>query len=130
MQLRTLPGLYAIVRLPADANVPVGVETSAFSSITRTADELSIVCESRLAPKPDATVKIEGDWRCFRVVGTLDFSLTGILARLATPLALAEISIFAISTFDTDFVLVKAASFAKAQDALETRGFTFDAETL
>ncbi len=78
--------------------------TADFCSITRTADEVSIVCP--LGRVPD-DVRRESGWRCLKVEGPLDFALTGILASLAVPLAQAGISIFAISTYDTDYLLVK-----------------------
>ena len=87
-----------------------------FYSITKTADELSIVCEESAVP-PDCP-KIEAGWRAVKVEGPLDFSLTGILASLANPLAEAGISIFAISTYDTDYVLVKSGDLSKAVEVL------------
>jgi hypothetical protein len=87
-----------------------------FYSITRTADELSIVCEDVFVPQ--GYQKIEAGWRALKVEGPLNFSLTGILAALATPLAEAKISIFAISTYDTDYVLVKEENLIKAIEVL------------
>jgi uncharacterized protein len=125
MRLEVLRGEFAIVRLDASAAVPPWVEPGAFSSITRTREELSIVCESSRVP---AGVHIDNDaergWRCMKVEGPLDFSLTGVLASLAEPLARAGIPIFAISTFDTDYVLVKAAALDGAIVALESAGHT------
>jgi hypothetical protein len=96
--------------MAADAAVP-----ASFFSVTRTPDELSIVCVESQAPD-DA--KSERGWRVLQVIGPLEFSLTGILAAIAAPLAAAGVSIFAISTFDTDYVLVKEENLAKALDAL------------
>ncbi|HEY4525795.1 MAG TPA: ACT domain-containing protein [Candidatus Paceibacterota bacterium] len=87
-----------------------------FYSITKTADELSVVCESDAIP-PNCP-KVEKGWRALKVEGPLDFSLTGILASLATPLAEAGISIFAISTYDTDYVLVKSENLPGAVEVL------------
>ena len=121
--LRLLPGRFAVCRLAADEAIPGWIPGWAtggpFSSVTRTAGELSIVCVEGLAPEG---TKCECGWRSFQVAGPLDFSLTGILAAIATPLAGAGVSIFAISTFDTDYVLVKEENLAKAVEALGAAG--------
>ncbi len=116
MRMELVPGEFAIVRLNAGDPLPdwVGGE---FVSVTRTAEELSIVCESSQVPQ-DA--RAQRGWRALRVAGTLDFSLTGVLASIADPLARAGVSIFAISTFDTDYVLVRELS--EAIQALEAAG--------
>ena len=121
MQLLALPNLFAICRLAPNAPIPSWVTQNNFVSITRTDDELSIVCDQAAAPN-DALRGCERDWRCLRVNGPLDFALTGILASLATPLAQASISIFAISTFDTDYLLVKANQFEQAINTLRNAG--------
>ncbi len=105
LRLSLLDDIYAIVQLNSQADVPRwALGSDGFLSITRTNDELSIVCKQAYVPSES---HIEADWRCFKVMGPLDFSLTGILAKLANPLADAQVSIFAISTFDTDYLLVK-----------------------
>jgi hypothetical protein len=119
MRLEVLRGEFAIVRLEASASVPAWVEPSEFLSITRTSEELSIVCESSRVPLESAA---ERGWRCMKVDGPLEFSLTGVLASLADPLARAGIPIFAISTFDTDYLLVKTATLEAAVAALESVG--------
>lgn len=106
MRLEVLSGHFSITKLDPAAPVPAD-----FFSVTRTPDELSVVRET-----PD------GDWRCLKVEGPLDFSLVGILASLAEPLARARISIFAISTFDTDHILVKGDKVDAAIAALESAG--------
>jgi uncharacterized protein len=88
-------------------------------SLRGTSDELSLVCPVADAP-PDAT--IEPGWRALRVDGPLDFGLTGILASLATPLAAAGIPIFAISTYDTDYVLLRTTALAAAIEVLRDAG--------
>jgi len=109
---------FAILRLPADAEVPPWA-SAAFSSVTRTVDELSVVVpESRLPESSQA----EGEWRLLQVDGPLDLSQVGILASLASPLAAAGISIFALSTFDTDYVMVRDADLERAVAALEAAG--------
>jgi hypothetical protein len=109
-----------VCQLPADAPLPSWVaNANGFISITRTTEELSIVCPETLAPR-DA--KQESGWRAFKVEGPLDFALTGILAALLDPLAKAGISIFAISTFNTDYILVKADKVEAATQALRAAG--------
>ena len=121
LTLAVLPGTYAVCRLDAEAAVPEWVMSGSFFSVTRTADELSVVCEQRAVPQG---VLCEGGWRCLKVRGPLDFGLTGILASLAVPLAEARISIFAVSTYDTDYIMVKAADLEGAIAALSGSGHT------
>jgi uncharacterized protein len=116
--LRLLPGRYAACRLAADADVPTWASGS-FCSVTRTPDELSVVCAEDLIAEG---TKCEGGLRVFQVVGPLEFSLTGVLSSIAGPLAAAGVSIFAIATFDTDYVLVKEENLAKAEDSLRAAG--------
>lgn len=120
LSLRTLPERLAICALPADANVPAWAMAGRFCSVTRTPDELSIVCPVENVP---AHVASAGPWACMQVEGVLDFSLTGILAGLASSLAAAGISLFAISTFRTDYILVRAEDLARAQEALRGAGY-------
>lgn len=127
VHLQELVGELWISRLPADSSTVEGIDLVAlpashqaeFFSVTRTTDEVSIV-----ASEPIPGGRVEGPWRGFRVVGTLDFALTGILHSLAEPLAAAEISVFAISTFDTDYLLVRADRVVDARSAWEQAGFT------
>ena len=119
MKLQELSEILAVCRLEPQSEIPAWVNKSRFFSITKTSDELSIVCEQALVP---ADMKAETDWKCFRVVGTLDFSLTGILAAIANPLAQEKISIFAISTFDTDYLLVKENHLENAIKVLSAAG--------
>ncbi|MEK7357856.1 MAG: ACT domain-containing protein [Bdellovibrionota bacterium] len=122
LTLRVLPQTLAICRLAGDSEFPEWASASVFSSVTRTPDELSIVCEQALVP---AAVKSERDWRAIKVEGALDFALTGILASIAKPLAKAKISLFAVSTFDTDYILVKSQTIEQATAALAGAGFKF-----
>lgn len=118
-----VPDVLAVVRLPADAPVPAWAgEPSAFASITRTGDELSIVCREALVP-PGAAA--EPGWRALKISGPLPFTAVGVLAGIAAPLADAGVSIFAVSTFDTDYVLVKADQLDRAMAALSAAGHTF-----
>jgi hypothetical protein len=118
LSLSVLPVRLSVCRLVPGAPIPdwVGGELTA---ITRTADELSIVCDQQRVPDG---VKAEKGWRAFKVAGPLDFGLTGVLAALAAPLAAAKISIFALSTFDTDYLLVKEKSMTAAVQALRDAG--------
>jgi len=93
--------------------------TGSFASITRTRDELSIVCNERDVP---SGVKADRGWRALKVEGPLDLAMTGVLASIAGPLAEARINLFAISTFDTDYVLVKADRVAEAIGVLRSVG--------
>ena len=119
MNLTVVPGMLAICRLDQDAPVPHWAQTSRFFSITRTAHELSVVCAQDAVP---AGVRHRGGWRCLCVQGPLDFALTGILESLAAPLAGAGIPIFAISTYDTDVILVQDTDLERAREALECAG--------
>lgn len=121
MELRVLRGRLAVCRLPVDAPIPAWALAGALVSITRAADELSIVCPE--ADVPDE-VQAERGWRTLQVAGPLDFALTGVLAALAVPLAEAGVSIFALSTYDTDYVLVRASDLPCAVAALERVGHT------
>jgi hypothetical protein len=90
-----------------------------FLSITCTADELSIVCLQDAVPPG---VQCETGWRCLRVAGALDFAAVGVLASLVVPLAEAGLSVFALSTFDTDYLLVKERDFDRACASLRQYG--------
>ena len=118
--MSTLAGQLAVFRLPGDAAVPEWAMQGAFSSITRTPHELSIV--TSIAAVPADAQRTSGPWTAFMVHGPLDFALTGILSRIAAPLARAGVSIFAISTYDTDYVLVPSADAERARSALRTSG--------
>jgi uncharacterized protein len=114
--LRLLEGELAILRLAPDAGVPSWLNSGKpLVSVTRTVDELSIVCPACLVPDGAAC---EAGWRAFRVEGKMDFSAVGILAAVLNPLAQAGISIFAISTFDTDYILVRGDALERALTAL------------
>jgi hypothetical protein len=119
LTLIVLDGIFAVCKLTPDASIPAWATAADFFSITRTADELSIVCPQDAVP---AGILCERDWRCLRVAGTMLFSVVGVLASLTAPLAAAGISVFAISTFDTDYLLVKDADMEKAIDILRRHG--------
>ena len=119
LALDLLPGDYAICRCPAGESLPDWVPRSGFVSVTRTPAELSIVCDARAVP---AGAVCQRPWRMFAVRGPLDFALTGVLASLTSPLAVAGVSIFAIATYDTDYVLVPAEDVDRAVEALRNAG--------
>lgn len=118
--LTLLHGLWAVCRLHPESAVSAWAEGGAFFSATRTADELSIVCEEAAVPEG---VKSEKGWALLKLQGPIPFETPGILASLTSPLAEAGISLFAISTFDTDYLLVKADRFSDAAAALKKAGF-------
>ena len=118
--LSLLPDTYAVCRLDADAPVPDWATHGPFSSVTRTADELSVVCPEALVP---AGVKMESGWKLLMVEGPLAFSLTGVLASLTDPLAREGVSVFALSTYDTDYLLVKNEQLDRAIRALGAEGY-------
>jgi hypothetical protein len=119
LNLVVVDGTFAICRLGADATIPSWVTAGRFFSITRTTDELSIVCHQDAIPEGTAS---ERGWRCVRVAEKISFSVVGVLASLAAPLAEAGISVFAVSTFDTDYLLVKKEDFEKAITVLQQAG--------
>ncbi len=126
LTLTILPQALVVCRLAPDAPLPDWLATGAFWSATRTQEELSLVIEERLVP-PGGTA--EYGWRCLKVQGPLDFSLTGVLAGLALPLAEAGISIFVVSTYDTDYLLVRKEQLERAIALLAAQGYQFEERT-
>lgn len=117
--LALLPESIAVCRLDAGDPVPMWATASSWWSITRTPDELSVVCADSLVP---AGVSASRGWRALRFDGPLPLDQTGILASVTGPLAAARVSVFAIATFDTDYVLIPGAQQAAAIAALERAG--------
>ena len=113
----------AVCRLHRQAPVPDWGMAGDFWSVTRTADELSVVCAERSVP--DGVVAEIG-WRALKIEGPLDFGMVGVLAGLTTALAEAEISIFAVSTYDTDYLLVKSGDVAEAVRVLRDAMYVVD----
>ena len=122
LTLSVLPETLAVCRLGPDDALPSWASAGELRAVTRTVSELSIVC--RDASVPPAVTANRG-WRAIAVNGTLDFALTGILAALASPLAAAGVSMFAVSTYDTDYVLVKQDTLDRAVAALAAAGHRF-----
>jgi len=120
LTMKLMKGLYGVCRLNRDEAIPEWVFQSSFYSITKTLDELSVVCSQDNIPDE---IKCEKDWRILRVEGPLDFSLIGILSSISTTLANKGISIFAISTYDTDYILVKDKNIDTAINALSAEKY-------
>ena len=118
MKLKKLPCSLTVCKVDDISAVNLSAE---FFFIGRTDEELSLVC--RTEDVPEKTVEREDGWRGFRIEGVLDFSLTGILSRLSSILAENKIGIFAVSTFNTDYILVKEGNFDRAMDVLAAAGY-------
>ena len=119
LSLSLLPGRFAICRLKPDEQIPSWVFSPSFWSVTRTDEELSLILPEELVP---SSWKAEKGWRCLKVLGPLDFSITGVVASLSTPLAQAGVSILAISTYDTDYLLVRNGDVDRAKEVLIEHG--------
>ncbi len=117
LSLLVMPDKIAICQMDKDAIIPSWATSDSFFAIVKTDDELSVVCSASSVPDG---VKSDKEWRAFKVEGTLDFSLIGVIASLSNPLAAAKISIFVISTFNTDYFLVKNVDCDKAITVLST----------
>jgi len=120
LKVRLLKESFSIHRLDSARPIPTTVLGSPVFFIGRTRNELSIVCRNDI---PVLHAKTEPDWACFEMEGPLDFNLTGVVARISAALAAAEISIFVISTFDTDYILVKQGDLVRAEKALLDAGY-------
>ena len=119
LTLSVLEDTFAICRLDSAADIPAWATEGRFFCVTRTYNELSIVCELKNAP---LGARCEDGWRCLHVHGSFSFDLTGILNSLTAPLAEAGVGIFALSTFETDYVLVKEHNLQRAIDVLKKAG--------
>jgi hypothetical protein len=119
LSLSVLKDTYAVCRLAPDAPFPDWANYGQFFSITRTPTELSIVCPQHLVGEH---ITCEKEWRCLQIAGPLNFTLVGILSALLAPLAEAGISIFAVSTFETDYVFVKTRDLEMAIATLSRAG--------
>lgn len=119
LDISILPETLAICQMDKDAGIPEWALTCAFFSLTRTAEELSVVCHQTNVPEG---IKRDEGWRCLKVEGPLDFSAAGILASLTMPLAKEGISVFAMSTYHTDYLLVKERHLEKAVQILAQNG--------
>ena len=120
MAFTLLPANFAVCRLESGAPVPTWALTGAFVSVTRTADELSVICLE--AAVPGDVVAAPG-WRCFKLEGPFDFSVTGLVASFSSALAGAGISLMVVCTYDTDYLLVRSQDLDRAIASLERGGF-------
>lgn len=120
LTMKLLKESLAVCRLEKDDKIPTFAIEGDFFSITKTEDELSLVCSSKNIPD---NIKCEKDWRALKVEGPLDFSLIGILSSISSILAKNKVSIFAISTYDTDYILVKDKDLDNAIIALEKENY-------
>jgi hypothetical protein len=119
LSLTLLEGTFAVHRLDPGAEIPRQALRNPFFAITHTDEELSLVLPETVMIKSD---RADTGWACFKVQGPLDFGLVGILAGISSVLAKAGIAIFAISTFDTDYILVKQEQVEAAKEALIATG--------
>jgi hypothetical protein len=119
-RFRVLPGQFAVCRLDRDTPWPIWAR-GAFVSVTATEDELSVVCEASAVP---VAITADREWRVLKVVGPFAFTTTGVLASLAAPLAQAGVSLLAIATYDTDYLLVKSEALDRAITTLVAAGHT------
>jgi hypothetical protein len=117
--LTILPERLAVCRLPEESEFPEWARPGELQVFIRRRDELSVVCAERYVP-PE--IKAERGWRALQVQGTLDFTLVGILASLTMPLAEAKVSVFSISTYDTDLIMIKEDCLERAVKALCAAG--------
>ncbi|AOT69002.1 ACT domain-containing protein [Geosporobacter ferrireducens] len=120
LTMELLNGKYGVCRLDKTESIPEWAKESKFFSATKTSDEVSIVCDEDNIPNG---IVAEKDWRILKIIGPLDFSLIGILSSVSTVLAQKRISIFAISTYDTDYILVKNIDLDNALFALTNEGY-------
>ncbi|MEL7632872.1 MULTISPECIES: ACT domain-containing protein [Sporomusa] len=120
LKFEVLVDTLGVCRLCASQSIPQWAYRGEFFSITKTTEELSIVCSEVVIPED---VVCERGWRALKIAGILDFSLVGILSVVATILAKAKVSIFAVSTYNTDYILVKAKDLECALQALEHEGY-------
>ena len=126
LTLKLLPGSYCVHQLAPQSSIPEGIFTEKFFSVTQNEEELSVVCDSRL--KIDSE-KTEADFLCLQIVGLLDFAMTGILAEVASILSRAGISIFAISTYNTDAILFKSEHLDLVKRCLQKAGHSITGTT-
>lgn len=122
-ELRVLPDRLAVCRLEPNGRIPVWANTAGFFAVVRAPTDLTVVCAEASVPE---TARAERGWRALHLQGVHDFAQVGVLAALCAPIADAGVSIMALSTFDTDYILVKADALAKAAGALNAAGHKVD----
>lgn len=115
-----IDGLFSLCRLAAEDAIPHWALSSSFYTISKTSDELSVLCESQYVP---AIIKQDGNWRLLKIATVLDLSLTGITAKFSTALANAGVNLCVIATYNTDYILVKQEKLSAAINALKEADF-------
>ena len=118
MELKVLPYSFTVCKVSTNNHIDLNTE---FCFVGKTDDEISLVCKTEDAPT-DTTERDDG-WKGFRIEGVLDFSLIGILSKISSILAENKIGIFAVSTFNTDYIFVKSENFDRALSALKKKGY-------
>ena len=121
--LSVLSETFTIHKFSPEASIPEEILTSNYYSVSKTENELSLVCSELIEVQ---SLQSSKGWKCIKVAGPLDFNLTGILAGISDILAQANISIFAISTFDTDYILVRSQYLSSARTQLKKAGYKFE----
>lgn len=121
MKLKVLKNEYAIYRFITTSNIPEEVYGSDFYSITKTEDEISIVCNALMLS--DKKIKRSINWKILKIIGPLDLSLVGIIADISKILSENKITLFAISTYETDYILVKNIDLIRTIDVLNKNGY-------
>lgn len=118
MELRTIPYRFTVCKLMSVGDLPSGID---FCFTAKTDEEISLVCKT--TDVPENTLVRDDGWKGFRIEGVLDFSLIGILSKISAILAENKVGIFAVSTYNTDYIFVKEENFNKAINALKDNGY-------
>jgi hypothetical protein len=126
LTLVVLDEILAVCRLQPGTPLPTNAFSGALSAVIHSPEEVTLVCQTKYAPQGAVA---EQGWRALRVKGPLDFSMTGVLVSLALPLSRQGVSIFAISSYETDYLLVKEDMLAVAVEALRRAGHTVEFAT-
>jgi len=123
--LTIIDGSFNIHRLPSNATIPTDVLRETFFAVLRSDTELSLVCSSTVSVESE---RVSADWACLKVAGPLDFDMTGIIAAISTALSAASLPVFVVSSFDTDYVLIRSVDINRAVSALRAGGMQCDGE--
>jgi hypothetical protein len=123
LTLKLLDKEYSIYRLSSQEDIPIDIFSRGFSSVTKTSEETSIVCESSIVIKDSVVSK---NWTCLKFVGPLSLNQTGILAGISNILAKEKISIFVVSTYDTDYIFIKTQNIKKSLNILQYEGYSIE----
>ena len=118
MELKTIPYNFTVCKLMSVGDLPSGID---FCFTAKTDEEISLVCKTE--DVPEKTLVRDDGWKGFRIEGVLDFSLIGILSKISAILAENKVGIFAVSTYNTDYIFVKEENFDKAINALKDNGY-------